>query len=139
MKLAGRFLGWEFSKRQEKKKQKKKKKDSWKQFKEGSVARGVSRETVVWEEVGKAAKGGTLAFILNSDEFLLAPNLSNQTLSSLPQKRSPAHTRAHQAMGLDEDTVANLQPHVIIPELLKVVATWFTVRHFHRDVFFLLW
>lgn len=40
---------------------------------------------------------------------------------------SPAHARAHQAMGLDEDTVANLQPHVIVTELLKVVATWFTI------------
>lgn len=42
-------------------------------------------------------------------------------------------------MGLDEDTVANLQPHVVVAELLKVVTTRFTIRHVHRDIFFLLW
>jgi hypothetical protein len=42
-------------------------------------------------------------------------------------------------MGLDEDTVANLQPHVIVMKLLKVVATRLTIGHFHRNIFFFLW
>ena len=48
-------------------------------FMRGSVARGISRGSVVWKEVGDVPKGGTLVFILNSNEFLLAPSLSNQT------------------------------------------------------------
>lgn len=55
-----------------------------------------------------------------------------------PHFFNSAYTRAHQAMGLDKDTVTNLQPHVIITELLKVVATGFAVGHFHRDIFFFL-
>ena len=63
--------------------------------------------------------------------------LKSQTHLTFPN--SPAHARAHQAMGFDKDTIANLQPHVIVPKLLKVMATWLTIGHLHRNIFFVLW
>jgi len=37
-----------------------------------------------------------------------------------------------------EDAVPNLKPHIIVTELLKVMATRFPIRHFYWNIFFVL-
>lgn len=50
----------------------------------------------------------------------------------------PSYSRPHQPVGFYEDTVPNFQPHVIVAELFKVMATRFSIGHLYWNIFFVL-
>ena len=50
----------------------------------------------------------------------------------------PAHMVAHQSVGADVDAVAHFEPHVVVAELLVVLAARLPIGYIHSDVFSLL-
>lgn len=67
------------------------------------------------------------------------PLLSKLFLQLQTKKLSlPSYSRPHQPVWLYEDTVPNLQPHVIVAELFKVMATRLSIGHFYWNIFLVL-
>lgn len=50
----------------------------------------------------------------------------------------PAHTVAYEPMRADVDAVSHFQPHVVVAELLIVLAAWLAITDLHGNILPLL-
>lgn len=50
----------------------------------------------------------------------------------------PAHAVAHEPMRADVDAVSHFQPHVVVAELLIILAAWLSITDLHSDILSLL-